>query len=244
MGPFALRKWQALFMDWKVFGGGFLTTIGVSIIALTLALIIGSILGIWSTSENKGLSGMSRVYVEVIQNTPLVIQIFFWFNGLPYLGIVLPVFAIGCLGLAIYQGAYVAEVIKSGIRSIPKGQLEAAYSQGFTYWEAMRYIIIPQAIHIILPPLTNVAVNLIKNTSALAIISGGDLMYHADSWSSNNLYWGPTYIVTGILYFMLCYPLTHLAKKLEIKANQGQGASISKVKNKKVNSKKVQEGVA
>jgi putative glutamine transport system permease protein len=213
--PFSLLKWKALFLDWSIFKDGLLTTLSVSITALLLALLLGTIFGIFSTSKSKVLKTISRSYVELIQNTPLLIQIFFWYNGLPYIGIVLPVFLIGFLGLGIYQGAYVAEVVKSGINSIPKGQMEAAYSQGFTYWEAMFYIILPQAKMIILPPLTNVSVNLIKNSSVLAIIAGGDLMYHADSWSSGNLYWGPAYVATGVLYFCLCYPLTRLAKRLE-----------------------------
>lgn len=214
--PFAFLKWKALFLDWEIFKVGLLTTLIISILALLLALIIGTAFGIFSTSKNKALKVISRVYVEVIQNTPLIIQVFFLYNGLPFIGIVLPVFTIGFLGLGIYQGAYVAEVVKSGINSISKGQIEAAYSQGFTYTQAMLHIILPQAKKIILPPLTNVAVNLIKNSSVLAIIAGGDLMYHADSWSSGNLYWGPAYVMTGILYFCLCYPLTRLAKKLEL----------------------------
>ena len=213
--PFALMKWKALFADWTIFRTGLLTTLMISVLALILALILGTVFGIFSASKNQSLKAISRVYVEIIQNTPLLIQVFFLYNGLPFIGIVLPVFVIGFLGLGVYQGAYVAEVVKSGINAIPKGQVEAAYSQGFTYSQAMFYIILPQAKKIILPPLTNVAVNLIKNSSVLAIIAGGDLMYHADSWSSGNLYWGPAYVMTGILYFCLCYPLTRLAKKME-----------------------------
>lgn len=216
-GPFALFKWQALFKDWRIFAKGFLTTFEVSAAALVLALILGILFGIFSTSKIKPLEGVSRVYVEFIQNTPLLIQVFFIYNGLPHLGITLPIMMIGILGVGIYHGAYIAEVMRAGIDSINKGQIEAALSQGFTYWEAMRYIIIPQARKIILPPLTNQAVNLIKNTSVLSIIAGGDLMYCADSWSSNNLYYGPAYLVTGILYLIICLPLAAFARKLEKK---------------------------
>lgn len=214
-GPFALFKWQALLVDWKVFGQGLLTTVIVSLVALFIALVLGAVFGTFATSRLRALRAVNRVYVEFIQNTPLVIQVFFWYNGLPYLGVVLPTIVIGFAALAIYQGAYVAEVVRSGIGAIPKGQLEAAYSQGFGYAGAMRYIVLPQAIKIMLPPLTNVAVNLVKNSSVLAIIAGGDLMYHTDSWSSGNLFYGPAYVVTGLLYFVLCYPLTRLSRKLE-----------------------------
>ena len=81
----------------------------------------------------------------------------------------------------------------------------------------MRYIILPQTIKIIIPPLTNQLVNLIKNTSVLAMIAGADLMHNADSWSSQNMFYGPAYVVTGILYFVLCYPLSVVARKMELR---------------------------
>jgi len=118
----------------------------------------------------------------------------------------------------MYHGAYISEVVRAGIQAVPRGQLEAAYSQGFSFWGAMRYIILPQAKRMAFPPLTNQAVSLIKNTSVLAMVAGGELMYQADSWSSTNLYYGPAYIVTGVLYLMLCLPLATYAGKLERKA--------------------------
>ncbi|OOM10994.1 amino acid ABC transporter permease [Clostridium saccharobutylicum] len=216
-GPFALFKWEAVFRDFSIFFEGFVTTLEVAVLGLLLALILGVIFGVLSTSKIKIFRVISRIYVEIIQNTPLVIQIFFLFNGLPYIKIVLPVFIIGVLGVGVYHGAYIAEVIRAGITSVPKGQFEAAKSQGFSYSQTMRYIILPQTIKIIIPPLTNQLVNLIKNTSVLAMIAGGDLMYTTDSWSSSNMYYGPAYVVTGVLYFVLCYPLARLARKLELK---------------------------
>jgi aspartate/glutamate/glutamine transport system permease protein len=216
-GPFSIFKWEALLKDINIFFEGFLTTLEVSILGLTLALILGIIFGIFSTSKIRTLKIISRIYVEIIQNTPLVIQIFFLFNGLPYVKIVLPVFLVGILGVGVYHGAYISEVVRTGITSIPKGQFEAAKSQGFSHTQTMRYIILPQAVKIIIPPLANQVVNLIKNTSVLAMIAGGDLMYTADSWSSSNMYYGPAYVVTGALYFVLCYPLAMLSRKLELR---------------------------
>lgn len=224
-GPFALFKWEAVFRDFNVFFEGFLTTLEVAVLGLALALILGTIFGVLSTSKLKVIS---RIYVEIIQNTPLVIQVFFLFNGLPYIKVVLPVFVIGVLGVGVYHGAYIAEVIRAGIISTPKGQFEAAKSQGFSHIQSMRYIILPQTIKIIIPPLTNQLVNLIKNTSVLAMIAGGDLMYSADSWSSSNMYYGPAYVVTGVLYFALCYPLARFARKLELKEKR-QKVTISEV---------------
>lgn len=230
--PFSLFKWEAVFTDWKVFGEGLLVTVKVGILALLLALIIGIIVGVLSTSKLKIFKFIGRIYVELIQNTPLVIQVFVLYNALPYVGIVLNVFQIGVLALGVYHGAYVAEVVRAGIGSVSKGQMEAALSQGFTFTECMRYIILPQAFKIVLPPLTNQGVALLKNTSVLAMIAGGDLMYRSDSWSSSNLYYGPAYVITGVLYFMLCFPLATLAKRLEGKKSFGDKSRASESEEK------------
>lgn len=215
VGPFAWFKWEALFSDWTVFAEGFKTTILVAILSLALALTLGVVFGVLGASQWKLAKVVSRIYVEFIQNTPLVIQVLFLYNGLPHMGIMIPIFAVGVLGVGVYHGAYVAEVVRAGINSIHRGQMEAALSQGFTFWGAMRHIILPQASRVVLPPLTNQAVNLIKNTSVLAMVAGGDLMYQADSWSSGNIYYGPAYVTVGLLYLILCLPLALLTRRLE-----------------------------
>jgi len=218
VGPFAWFKWQALFANWDVFAEGFLTTLLASFLALSLALVLGIIFGVLGSTNFTVPKAINRIYVEFIQNTPLVIQVFFLFNGLPHMGIMLPVLVVGVLGVGIYHGAYIAEVIRAGIQSIHRGQMEAALSQGFNYVGAMRYIILPQAARVVLPPLANQAVNLIKNTSVMALIAGGDLMYRADSWSSETLHYGPTYVVVGLLYLSICFPLANLVRYLEKRA--------------------------
>jgi aspartate/glutamate/glutamine transport system permease protein len=219
-GPFALFKWEAVFKEWRVFAEGFGITAIVSLAGLALALALGILFGMLAASQKKIPGKMTRIYVEIFQNTPLVIQVFFIYNGLPYLGITLPVLAVGVIGVGIYHGAYIAEVIRAGIQAIAKGQLEAALSQGFSYGQAMRHIVLPQAKKIILPPMTNQAINLVKNTSIMAMIAGGDLMYRADSWAGNNLYYGPAYIVTGLLYLSVCLPLSMVVRNMEKKAGE------------------------
>lgn len=214
-GPFAGFKWAALVRDWAVFGEGFANTVAVSLCALALALALGILFGVLGISKYKFCRVVTRGYVELVQNTPLVIQVFFLYHALPHFGVMLPVFAVGVLGVGVYHGAYISEVVRAGIEAVPRGQLEAAYSQGFSFWGAMRHIVLPQAKRMAYPPLTNQAVSLIKNTSVLAMVAGGELMYHADSWSSNNLYYGPAYVATGLLYLALCLPLASYARRLE-----------------------------
>lgn len=108
--------------------------------------------------------------------------------------------------------------------------MEAGVSQGFTNFQVMRYIIMPQALKIVIPPMANQAVSLIKNTSVLAMIAGGDLMYRADSWSAGNLYYGPAYVITGFLYLLICFPVARLAKKLE-GGNSNYSKTITNIDN-------------
>lgn len=229
--PFALWRWEDLFQNFDQFGSGFLRTLQVAILALVLSLVIGVIIGILSTAQNGVLRSIARVYVEIFQNIPLVIQIFFMYNGLAMAGLVLSEFMIGVIGVGLYHGAYIGEVVRAGILSIAQGQQEAAYSQGFNYTQTMRYIILPQMVKSILPPLTNQAVNLIKNTSVLAIIAGADLMYAADSYASSSLNYGPSYVVSGLLYFLMCFPMATFSRKYEekLKKNDAMVVDIPEV---------------
>ena len=209
-------RWQNLFQEWPALLRAFLTTLEASVLALILALVLGVIFGRMSTSHHRLPRAVARVYVEFFQNTPLMIQLFFVFFALPYTGVSLPSFTCGVLCVGVYTGAYISEVVRAGIQSIPQGQFEAAYSQGFTYLQTMLLIILPQTVKIILPPLVNQCVNLIKNTSVLAMIAGGDLMYVANNWATNgSASYGPAYLISGVLYFCLCFPLSTWARRYE-----------------------------
>ncbi|EOI00355.1 His/Glu/Gln/Arg/opine family amino ABC transporter, permease, 3-TM region [Enterococcus moraviensis ATCC BAA-383] len=216
-GPFALYRWEALLKDWRLFGDAFLYTILLAVGSLVVAMLLGIFFGSLSAMQNKLLNIISRIYVEFFQNTPLLIQFIVVYYGFPLISPLLTfsttTIAILCVGL--YHGAYISEVVRSGIGAVPKGQFEAAYSQGFSYSKTMRYVVLPQAWRIMLPPLTNQIVNLIKNTSTVAIISGADVMFTANSWSSINLNYIPAFALAGFLYFILCFPLAKLARKLE-----------------------------
>ncbi|VKH52367.1 amino acid ABC transporter permease [Streptococcus pneumoniae] len=172
-----LSSWTAYFQDFGQFFNGFLFTLALAIGSFILAMVLGIFFGAMSTSKRPILRILARIFVEFYQNTPLLVQFVIVFYGLPLISdhiIMIPIYWTAVLCVGLYHGAYIAEVIRSGIQSIPSGQMEAALSQGFTYISAMRLITLPQAFRIILPPLTNQIVNLIKNTSTVAIISGVD----------------------------------------------------------------------
>lgn len=229
---FALFKWEAYLEKFPTILEAFGKTIQISLLALVLALILGVIFGLMSVSRSQVLRGINRAYVEFFQNIPLLLQVLVLYAGFPLLGINMSTFLIGVIAIGIYHGAYISEVVRSGISSIPNGQFEAARSQGFSYIEMMSMIILPQAISIIMPPLAVQAANLIKNTSIMALVAGGELMYASNSFANSTSYYGPAYVVAAILYFILCFPLSRLALRLE--QNRGK-KKIKKVEYETMN---------
>ena len=217
-GIFSERAWNKVWLYRTGCLKGLGTTAETAVFGLILALALGILFGLMATSNKKVLRGISRVYVEFFQNTPVLLQLCFLYYALAFSGNSIGILATGCIALGIYHGAYMAEVVRSGIQAVPKGQFEAAQSQGFNYVERMYYIILPQSIKIILPPMVNQVVNLIKNTSCLYIIGGTDLIsitYSFVTGENTGGAYGPAYLVSGILFFIVCFPLSTLASRWE-----------------------------
>ena len=225
---FDAKRWEITFGEMGSLWEGFAFTLMVVIAGLAISLVLGTILGLFSTTRSRVLRAISRVYVEFFQNTPLPVQVFFYYMAGPRVlqaitGAASPVrlsaFAIGAIGVGLYHAAYISEVIRTGVESVPRGQMEAARSQGFTTVQAYTYIILPQTFKVILPPLCNQALNLVKNTSVLALIAGGDLMYNADNFVSTYGYL-QGYIMACVLYFIICFPLAMLVQWLEKRSKE------------------------
>lgn len=222
-GLFDANRWTALIEAFpEYYIPGFFMTLKIAVTGLVLALLLGILFGTMSTMKFKPAKLLSRIYVEVIQNTPLALQVMFYYSVLPMVfsgsGFRIPKFVLGVIGVGVYHGAYIAEVIRTGIEAVPRGQTEAASSQGFTYIQTMYHIILPQTIKIIMPPLANQALNLVKNTSILAMVAGMDLMYFTDSWGAERGYFAQAYFTSAVMYFIICFPLARLARYLEIRA--------------------------
>ena len=158
---FSPEAWLKVWTYRETFLLGFLTTVETAVFALIISLTLGVLFGLMSTSNKTSFRVIARVYVEFIQNTPLLLQICFLYYALSFSGHSIGILLSGIVSIGIYHGAYMAEVIRAGIQSIQKGQFEAAQSQGFNYFGMMYYIILPQSIKIILPPSVNQVVNLI-----------------------------------------------------------------------------------
>ena len=150
---------------------GFLNTLMLSAAGFTGAMIIGIVACALSIQPNRWLRRVGIAYIDLIRATPLLAQLYFLYFGLPRLGVILPEMVIGIIALSINSGAYVAEIIRSGILSIPRGQFEAALSSGFTYLQRMRLIVLPQAVRPTISPMIGQAIVLVKDSSLLSLIS-------------------------------------------------------------------------
>ena len=227
-------RWEITFGAMDSFWSGFFITLQVSIYGLILALVLGTILGVFSTTHSRILRAISRVYVEFYQNTPLPVQVvFMYLMGPQLLQIVtgsptpvpIPSVVLGFVGVGLYHAAYVSEVIRTGIEAVPRGQMEAALSQGFPRAQAYLYIILPQTFKVILPPLCNQALNLVKNSSVLALVAGGDLMYRSNSFVGTYGYL-QGYIMACVMYFIICFPLSLLVQFLEKRSKRMPKAKV------------------
>lgn len=198
---------------------GFLNTLYSSIIALFFSLIIGTLMAIFQLSKTKWIKGLANAYVEFFKNIPLLIIVMFFYVVVPLYWFSIDGFVAGTIGLTIYTSAFIAETVRAGIMGVPKGQTEAGLSTGLTQNETMRYIILPQAFKIVIPPLGNQFINLVKNSSVLAMVTGLDLMYQGDLIASETFNTFDTYILIGLIYLIITLPLTYLMSYIERRLN-------------------------
>lgn len=210
------------------YGGMFLegtsVTVGISLIALTFGCIIGILICLMKLSNLRILRAIATTYIEILRGTPLFVQIYLIYFGLPQLGINFPdLFGIpsdfisGAFALSINSGAYVAEILRSGIQSVDKGQMEASRSLGLGYASTMRHIIIPQAIKNILPSLANEFITLVKESAIISVIGVREIMFTASIVKNKTFQPLEPLIVAAIIYFILTFTLSKLVGKLEKK---------------------------
>ncbi|WFA09155.1 amino acid ABC transporter permease [Tissierella sp. Yu-01] len=195
---------------------GTLTTLQISFFGVIFGTLVGVLLCLLRMSNNKIIRGISTAYIEIVRGTPLILQIYVVYYGLP---MVLPLpdsrIFLGTLAVLLNSAAYVSEIIRAGIQSIDTGQMEAARSLGMGKSMSMRYIIIPQAFKNILPALGNEFIVLVKESAIISVIAIPDLMYNADTLR------GITYkpfmplIVAGIIYFTITFTLSKILGLLE-----------------------------
>ncbi|MFD1466002.1 amino acid ABC transporter permease [Lapidilactobacillus mulanensis] len=200
---------------WSELIEGMKYTIASSLLALVGSLILGVIFAMFVISPNKSLNVIGKIYVEIFRNIPLLVIAMFFYIVMPRIFPGLDGFKAGTIGLTIYTSAFIAETVRAGIESVPVGQMEAARSNGMAYLQAMRYIVLPQAIKIVVPSLGNQFVNLVKNSSVLAFLAGFDLMYQGNLIASTTFKTTDTYLAVGLLYLVMTMPLSYFMRYLE-----------------------------
>src|SRR5882762_9067917 len=190
-------------------------TAKLALLSLGLGLPIGLLLALARVQSSRLLKAPAALYVEVMRGTPLQVQILFIYFVLPYFGIYLPAFLSGIIALTLNSAAYISEIFRAGILSIDVGQMEAARALGMTYPQAMRHIILPQIFRRVVPPLTNEAIALLKDSSLVSIIGLTELARTGQELASR--YAAPLTIwpVVAVFYLLLTFPLTRVAEYLE-----------------------------
>jgi polar amino acid transport system permease protein len=191
------------------FLGGIVSTLSISLAAFAGAVAIGIVACAMSIQPSRMLSAPAVVYVDVVRATPLLAQLYFLYFGLPNFGVIMPEIMIGIVALSLNSGAYVSEIIRSGIHSIPRGQMEASASSGMSYWQQMRLVILPQALRPMVSPLIGQAIVLVKDSSLLSLISVLELTRVGQTLANDRFM-----PVEGLASTAACYLVIYFGLKL------------------------------
>jgi polar amino acid transport system permease protein len=205
------------YFDWLI--SGLKVTLELSSVSIVLAFLLGLFIAVMRMSHNRPIRLIATAYLEFFRNTPLLVQIFFWYFGsykiLPtvindWLNSTNFEFAAAVIALTIYTSAFIAEDIRSGVLSIPKEQMEAARSAGFSFLRSMQHIILPQAVRITVPPLVNQFLNLAKNSSLAMTIGVAELTYQARQVESYSFKGFEAFTAATLIYLVLSVCITSL----------------------------------
>ena len=189
-------------------------TLEIFCVTLVLALPLGILAALGRLSPLRPLSRLMEFYIWLMRGTPLMLQLLFVYFALPMVGILLPDIAAALLAFTLNYAAYFAEIFRAGIQSVPRGQYEAAKTLGMTYGQTMRRIILPQVIRIVLPPISNETINLVKDTSLIYILAMNDLLRVARTIVQREFDMTP-FVVAAVFYLAMTAVLTWGFKKLE-----------------------------
>jgi len=216
---------------WDFVKDGILVTLVVTVASFILTLFVGLIGGLGRLSKNLVINGIASLYVELVRGIPLLVQLIWWYFAFPVvlqsigsrLGITAlenyraNAIAMSVLGLTFCYGAYMSEIYRAGIQSIPKGQMEAAMSLGMKYYQAMRYVILPQAIRVIMPPVGNEFIALLKDSSLVSAVAVADLTRRGREYMSSNFIPIETWMMVALLYLVLTLFSARVASYIEKK---------------------------
>ncbi|MDH6351290.1 cystine transport system permease protein [Brevibacillus sp. 1238] len=220
--PERLNRWidiaQSSFLP--LLKGALLYSLTLAIVSFFFGLILAVLAALARLSGIKPLVGLARFYVSLIRGTPLLVQLFIIFFGLPSVGIMIDPFPSAVIGFSLSVGAYSSEVVRAAILSIHKGQWEAAYSLGMTYWQALRRVVLPQAARVSVPPLSNSFISLVKDTSLAAAILVPEMFRKAQEIVASTYEPLLVYSEAALIYWMICFVLSFIQDRIENKLDR------------------------
>jgi polar amino acid transport system permease protein len=214
-------RWDAAWEWRELFAKGLLWTAGVSVCALVLGLLLGTLAGLARVSASPALDQVAFTYVEIVRGTPFLVQLYVLYWCVARAARLQDVFGaweprvVGVVGLGLFAGAYIAEIVRAGIDSVDRGQWEAARSLGLSHGRSLFRVVLPQALRRMIPPLTGEAVSLVKESSLLSAIGVAEMTYQAKSLQATSYDTFAAYLPLAALYLCITLPLSWLTRRLE-----------------------------
>ena len=221
-----LRGYDGYLGDWLIeMSIASLRTLELMLVSFCLAAGIGLVIALLRISRVVVLSTFAKLYIGFFRGVPVLVILYWIYFALPEMGyqfLVISSYTAAVLGLGIHGGAFLAEVFRSGIESLHRGQMEAALSLGLTPAKAMGHIILPQALRVVVPPVTNYAVGLLKETALCSIIAAPELMLRAKDLASSSFLPMHAFVLAAIFYYIMSFPLMRAAEYLEARMGAGR----------------------
>jgi polar amino acid transport system permease protein len=197
-------------------------TLYLSLLTFALGGIVGFVIALSRVSSSPILRGLSGAYVQLFQNTPLLMQLFLIYYGLSLVGFSLSPLVAAAIALTFFASAFLGEIWRGAIEAVPRTQFEAAEALALTPWQLYRHVILPQAIRIATPPTVGFFVQIVKNTSLTSIVGMTELMRAAAMMNNATMAPMKVFAVVCVIYFVICFPLSLLSRKLEVRLNVGR----------------------
>jgi polar amino acid transport system permease protein len=210
--PGYVFQFRLVFQEFPTLLEGALTTLHLSLLTLLFSLIVGTVGALGRLSRLRWARGLATGYVEVVRNTPLLVQLFFIYFGLGQVGVDVPNYTAALIGLVLNNGAYLTEIIRAGIEAIPRGQAQAGLSLGMSYPQLMRHVVFPQAFRVVYPPLCNQFIGIILFSSLVSVIAVEDLSLKGKMLISRTFRSFETYLVVAAMYVVMTLTISALLK--------------------------------
>ena len=223
-GQLTAAKWDPFFKPGipKLIWRGLANTLRLTAVAAVIAFPIGAVLGLLRLSENRIVRWIATTYIEFFRSTPLLLLVLVFFLALPPLGVNLPSFWIIGVPIVLCNSAVLAEIFRAGVRALPKGQGEAALAVGLTHWQSMRFVILPQAIRIIIPSLVTQLISLLKDSTLGSFVSFPEMMKTATNLTAFYHNFIQTYLVIAMIYVVINLILSWIARMLDRRLSRGR----------------------